>query len=109
VYDTEGKLGGQSNQVKQPVHVRSHKGAVYVTGGAEVLTAKIPETPGDFALTALPGLNVTSASDLAFTGGSQLYLASRTCNVISKFNSKLASVVFGTELPDHPEFLLHVK
>jgi hypothetical protein len=44
-----------------------------------------------------------------FTGSGRLYLASRTGNVISKFDSKLAPLVFGSALPDNPEFLLHVK
>jgi hypothetical protein len=109
VYDPDGKLVGQSNQVKQPVHVRSHKGSLYVTGGNEVLTAKIPKKPGDFTLTALPGLKIKNVGGLVFTGSGQLYLASRTGNVISKFDSKLAPVVFGSNLPDNPEFLLHVK
>lgn len=109
VYDANGKLVGQSNPVQHPVHLRSHKGSIYVTGGNQVLTAKIPKKPGDFTLTALPSLKMRSIGGLAFTGSGQLYLASRTGNVISKFNSKLAPVVFGTELPDNPEFLLHVK
>jgi hypothetical protein len=109
VYDADGKLVGQSNQVKQPAHVQSHKGSLYVTGGNEVFTAKIPKKPGDFTLTALPGLKIKSAGGLVFTGSGQLYLASRTGNVLSKFDSKLAPVVFESDLPDNPEFLLHVK
>jgi hypothetical protein len=109
VYDADGKMVGQSNQVKQPVHVRSHQGTLYVTGGNQVLAAKIPKKPGDFKLTALPGLKMKNVGGLVFTGSGQLYLASRTGNVISKFDSKLAPVVFGSDLPDNPEFLLHVK
>jgi hypothetical protein len=108
-YDADGKLVGQSNQVKQPVHVRSHKGRLYVTGGNEVLTAKIPKKPGDFTLSALPDLKIKNSGGLVFTGSGQLYLASRTGNVISKFDSKLVPLVFGSNLPDNPEFLIHVK
>jgi hypothetical protein len=109
VYDADGKMVGQSNQVKQPVHLRSHKGSLYVTGGNRVLTAKIPKKPGDFMLRSLSGLKIKNAGGLVFTGSGQLYLASRTGNVISKFDSKLAPMVFGSALPDNPEFLLHLS
>ena len=109
VYDASGKVVGQSNKVKQPVHLRSHKGSLYVTGGNQVWTAKIRKKPGDFMLEPLSDLKMKSAGGLAFTGGGKLYLASRTGNAISKFDHKLGLVVFGSDLPDNPEFLLHVK
>jgi DNA-binding beta-propeller fold protein YncE len=109
VYDANGKLVGQSNKVKQPVHLHHHKGRLYVTGGNQVLTAKIPNKARDFILKPLSGLKMKNAGGLVFTGSGQLYVASRTGNVISKFDKKLAPMVFGSALPDNPEFLLHVK
>jgi hypothetical protein len=109
VYDADGKMVGQSNKVKQPVHLQSHKSRLYVTGGNQVLTAKISKNAGDFMLAPLPGLKMKNAGGLAFTGSGRLYLASRTGNTISKFDRKLVPVVFGSALPDNPEFLLHVK
>jgi hypothetical protein len=109
VYDPDGKLVGQSNQVKQPVHLHHHQGRLYVTGGNQVLTAKIPKKAGDFTLEPLPGLEMKNAGSLMITGSGQMYLASRTGNVIGKFDKKLAPLAFGSTLPDNPEFLLHVK
>jgi hypothetical protein len=108
VYDADGKLVGQSNRVKQPVHLHHHKGRLYVSGGDQVLTTKNPKKAGDFKLEPLPALKMKNAGGLVFTHGGQLYLASRTGNVISKFDKKLVPMVFGSALPDNPEFLLHV-
>ena len=61
VYDASGKMVGQSNKVKEPAHLRSHKGSLYVTGGNQMLTAKIRKKPGDFMLAPLSGLEMKSA------------------------------------------------
>lgn len=109
IYDSDGKLLGQSNEVKRPVHLQSHKGSLYVTARDGVLTAKIPKDAGDFMLAPMPGLKMKDASGLVFTGGGNLYLANRTGNVINKFDRRLTPLEFGGALPDNPEFLLHVK
>jgi hypothetical protein len=109
VYDADGKLVGQSNQVDQIVHLNRHKGKLFVTGGNEVLMARIPKKPGDFLLAPLPGLSVKNGCGLAFTGSQRFYLASRTRNVIFKFDKSLTPLKFGSTLPDNPEFLVHVK
>jgi hypothetical protein len=45
---------------------------------------------------------------MAFTTQGNVYIASRTENVILKFDSNFKPLNFHCELPDNPEFLLHV-
>ncbi len=108
VFDADGKLLGQSSAVKQPVHLRLHKGKLYVSGGDEVLVGKLPKKPGDFALEPMPGMEIKNGCGLVFTGGGRMYVASRTENVIRKFDPALKPVPFASRMPDNPEFLLHV-
>jgi hypothetical protein len=108
VYDANGRLLGQSNQVETPVHVVEHNGSLFVTGANEVLMAKLSNPAGDFTLAAVPGLRVKNASGLAFTKQGNVYIASRTENFILKFDSNFKPLPFRCELPDNPEFLLHV-
>jgi hypothetical protein len=58
VYDKNGKFLGQSNPVKEPVHLAVHDGRLYVSGGNEVLTAKLSKLAGDFTLSSIPGLQL---------------------------------------------------
>lgn len=108
VYDPAGKFLGQSNQVESPVHLLVHDGSLYVSGGDEVFTAKLPSPPGNFTLSAIKGLKVKNGCGMAFTDSGHLYVASRTENVILKFDPDFNPVKFHCELPDNPEFLLHV-
>lgn len=108
VYDHAGKLLGQSNQVESPVHLVAHNGSLYVSGGNEVLTAKLSTPPGDFTLSAIPGLHVKNGCGMAFTDEGHFYVASRTDNVILKFDSGFNPMKFSCDLPDNPEFLLHL-
>jgi hypothetical protein len=108
VYDITGKYLGQSNEVETPVHLVVYHGNLYVSGGDQVMTARLPDSPGNFALKPLKGVKVKNASGMAFGNSGDLYVASRTENVICKFDPDLKPVRFRCELPDNPEFLLHV-
>lgn len=108
VYSRVGKLMGQSNEVETPVHLTAHKNTLYVSGGNEVFAAKLSKPAGDFRLTAIPGLRVKNGGGMAFSRSGHLYIASRTENVIYKFDSTFKTMDFPCELPDNPEFLLHL-
>jgi len=107
VYDVAGKFLGQSNQVETPVHVVVHDGSLYVTGANEVLTAKLSSPQGNFTLSPIRELRIKNSGGMAFSNG-HFYLASRTENLILKFDSAFHPVKFASGLPDNPEFLLHV-
>jgi hypothetical protein len=107
VYDKNGKFLGQSNKVKSPVHLLVWKGRLHVSGGNEVLTAKLPNPPGNFTLSPIKGVKVKNGCGMAFTKR-HFYIASRTENVILKFDSDFKPMEFQCELTDNPEFLLHV-
>lgn len=109
VYDKDGRFLGQSNVVDSPIHLTLHEGHLYVSGGNEILTAKLKRPGGDFALDVVPGLRIKNGSGMVFTEEGRLYLASRTENVIHKFGADLAPLKFECRLPDNPEFLLHVS
>jgi len=108
VYDHTGKILGQSNEVETPVHLLAHNGSLYVSGGNEVFTAKLSSPAGNFTLSAIPGLRIKNGCGMAFTGEGNFYVASRTENVILKFDSSFNPIKFSCELPDNPEFLLHI-
>jgi hypothetical protein len=108
VYDITGKFLGQSNQVETPVHIVVYQGNIYVSGGDQVMTGRLPDKPGDFVLNPLKGVKVKNASGMAFSNSGNLYVASRTDNVILKFDRECKPLRFRCELPDNPEFLLHV-
>ncbi|HVI77222.1 MAG TPA: hypothetical protein VM715_03490 [Candidatus Acidoferrum sp.] len=108
MYDITGKYLGQSNQVETPVHVVVYRGNLYVSGGDQVVTAQLPNSPGDFVLRTLKGVKVKNASGMAFGNSGILYVASRTENRIAKFDANFNPLPFRCELPDNPEFLLHV-
>ncbi len=108
VYDSTGKFMGQSNVVDQPVHLLVRNRVLYVSGGNEVYTAPLPGKPGDFQLTEIKGLKIKNGSGMAFSNTGNFYLASRTENIIYKFDPEFKLMNFRCELPDNPEFLLHV-
>lgn len=108
VYDHNGKFLGQSNMVESPVHLLVHNGSLYVSGGNEVLTAKLSKPAGDFMLLAMPGVRIKNSSGMAFTDSGHFYVASRTENTILKFDSNFKPMKFACELSDNPEFLMHV-
>lgn len=108
VYDRNGKFLGQSNGVESPVHLAVSRGNLYVSGSNEVFTAKLPNPAGNFELKAIEGLKVKNSSGMAFTKEGHFYVASRTENTIYKFDSDFKAMKFSCELPDNPEFLLHV-
>jgi hypothetical protein len=108
VYDITGKYLGQSNPVETPVHIVIYHGNLYVSGGDQVMTARVPDSPDKFVLKPLKGIKVKNASGMAFGNSGSLYVASRTENFICKFDADFKPVRFRCELPDNPEFLLHV-
>jgi hypothetical protein len=108
VYDHAGRFLGQSNQVESPVHLVEHNGSLYVSGGNEVLTAKLTRPAGNFMLLPIQGIHIKNSCGMAFTEEGHFYVASRTENVILKFDSGLKPMKFPCDLPDNPEFLLHV-
>jgi hypothetical protein len=108
MYDITGRYLGQSNQVETPVHIVTYHGNLYVSGGDQVMTARLPESPADFVLKPLKGIKVKNASGMAFGNSGVLYVASRTENCISKFDPDFKPLRFKCDLPDNPEFLLHV-
>jgi hypothetical protein len=108
VYGHSGKLLGQSNVVESPVHLAAHEGSLYVTGGNEVLVAKLSKPAGDLTLMAIPQARIKNGCGMAFSESGHVYVASRTENMILKFDSSFKQMPFTCELPDNPEFLLHV-
>jgi hypothetical protein len=108
VYDGNGKFLGQSSDVETPVHLLAWKGSLYVSGANRVLAAKLPNPPGNFALSPIKDVKVKNSCGMAFSDSGHLYVASRTENVILKFDSDFKPMKFRCELPDNPEFLLHV-
>jgi len=108
MYDITGKYLGQSNQVETPVHVLAYHGNLYVSGGDQVMSAQLPGSAADFVLKPLKGVKVKNASGMAFGNSGAFYVASRTQNYISKFGPDFKPLPFKCELPDNPEFLLHV-
>jgi hypothetical protein len=108
MYDTNGKLLGQSNEVETPVHIVVHNDNLYVSGGDQVMTTNLPNSAADFVLRPLKGVKVKNASGMAFGNSGSFYVASRTENRIVKFDPYFKPLPFRCELPDNPEFLLHV-
>jgi len=108
VYDKHGKFLGQSNPVKEPVHLAVHDNSLYVSGGNEVFTAKLAKPAGDFTLSSIPGLKIKNGGGMAFTHAGHFYIASRTENFIVKLDADFKPMKFECTLPDNPEFLLHV-
>jgi len=110
IYDITGKYLGQSNKLEpgSPVHLVVHNGSLYVSGGNEVLTAKLTRPAGNFTLLPIQGIRIKNSCGMAFTEEGHFYVASRTENVILKFDSGLKPMRFPCNLPDNPEFLLHV-
>jgi hypothetical protein len=108
VYDGDGNFLGQSNMVKSPVHLEVHKGTLYVSGGNQVFRAELSSAAGDFTLSEVPGLQVKNGGGMAFTKKGRFYIASRTRNTILKFDSDFRPMKYTCNLPDNPEFLLHI-
>jgi hypothetical protein len=75
-----------------------------------VLTAKLPNPPGVFELQPIPNLKIKNGGGMAFTNSGHFYIASRTKKFIAKFDvhERFAPMKFDCELPDNPEFLLHI-
>jgi hypothetical protein len=109
VYDKDGKFLGQSNEVGSPVHLIANQGKLFVSGGDQVLWAKLPRKAGDFELAPVRGVKVKNSSGMAFTPKGKLYVASRTEGHIYKFDADFKPMKFDCGvLPDEPEFLLHL-
>jgi len=112
VYDFDGRLRHFSNQVPRPVHLHSHKGALYLSGGDEFLAARLDEFPLYFA--TVNGIKGKNVSGVAFNSkGDNLFIANRkddnVCCHAAKRNGVFGkkTVIIGN-MPDHPEFILHV-
>jgi hypothetical protein len=94
--------------VDQPVHLVVNDGSLYVSGGNEVLTARLSQPAGNFTLSAIEGLQIKNGCGMAFGDSGHFAIASRTENFIVKFDANFKPIKFKCELPDNPEFLLHV-
>jgi hypothetical protein len=108
VYSATGKFLGQSNEVEQLVHLLVHDRSLYVSGGDQVYSGQLSKPAGDFTLSAIQRVQVKNGGGMAFSNSGDLYVASRTENVIHKFDSHFNPIKFSCKLPDSPEFLLHV-
>lgn len=110
VYDITGKYLGQSNELDEgsPVHLIVHRGSLYASGGDHVFTARLPSSPGKLELRAIDGVKVKNCCGMAFGNSGNFYVASRTENTILKFDVDFKPIKFRCDLPDNPEFLVHV-
>jgi hypothetical protein len=108
VYDKDGKFLGQSNPAGTPVHLLAANGSLYVSGDDHVRVAKLPNPPGDFTLSVIKSIDVKNGCGMAFGSSGNFYVASRTENVILKFDPQFQPMDFKIHLLDNPEFLLHV-
>ena len=110
IYDITGKYLGQSNTLEpgSPVHLVVHNGSLYVSGGNHIYTAMLPNSPDKFVLKAINSVKVKNSCGMAFGNSGNFYVASRTGRTILKFDSDFNPVKFRCDLPDDPEFLLHV-
>ncbi|HEX4066403.1 MAG TPA: hypothetical protein VHZ09_10300 [Acidobacteriaceae bacterium] len=108
VFDSKGKFLGQSNPVETPTHLLVQGDRLYVTGANEILCADLPDPPGHLELKPIPGLRVRNGGAMAFSSSGNLYIASRTENRIFKFDPNFRQLSFECDLPDNPEFLLHI-
>ena len=108
IYDITGKYVGQSNEVESPVHMIVHNGSLFVSGGDQVLTTRLPSAPDKFVLRAISTVKVKNSCGMTFGNSGNFYVASRTENTILKFDPNFKPMKFSCDLPDNPEFLLHV-
>jgi len=110
IYDITGKYLGQSNKLEpgSPVHLVVHRGRLYVSGGNHVFTATLPSSPDKFVLKAIDNVKVKNSGGMAFGNSGNFYVASRTERTILKFDPNFKPVKFHCDLPDDPEFLLHI-
>jgi hypothetical protein len=110
IYDITGKYLGQSNALESgsPVHLVVHNGSLYVSGGDHVYACRIPSSPGKLELAPIETVKVKNSSGMTFGNSGNFYVASRTENTILKFDPDFKPLKFHCELPDCPEFLLHV-
>ena len=109
VYDREGRLLGQSNPVETPVHMVASGNKLFVSGGNQIHHAELTRDHGSLQLKPVPGLHVKNGGGMAFSNSGNLYVASRTENKVLKFGPDFKPMPFACELPDNPEFLLHVS
>ena len=108
VFDKGGKYLGQSNKVETPIHMVAAGNKLYVSGANEILEADLTRDAGQLQLRPVAGLHLKNAGGMAFSGTGNLYVASRTEKKIFKFGPDFKPLPFACELPDDPEFLLHV-
>ncbi len=110
IYDITGKYLGQSNKLEpgSPVHLVVHNGSLYVSGGDHVYTAVLPSSPDKLVLKVINTVKVKNSGGMAFGNSGNFYVASRTQRRILKFDSDFQPMKFHCDLPDDPEFLLHV-
>jgi hypothetical protein len=110
IYDITGKYLGQSNKLEpgSPVHLVVYNGRLYVSGGNHVFTAPLAGSPETFVLRPISTVKVKNSAGMAFGNSGNFYVASRTENLILKFDSQFKPIKFRCELPDNPEFLLHL-
>jgi hypothetical protein len=110
IYDITGKYLAESNKLEAgcPVHLVVHSGKLYVSGGDHIYTVSLASSPDKFVFTAIDNLKVKNSGGMAFGDSGNFYVASRTDKTILKFDPEFKPMKFRCELPDDPEFLLHV-
>jgi len=110
IYDISGKYLGQSNKLVAgaPNRLVVHGGRLYVSGGDHVFRAMLPSSPDKFVLKAIKTVKVKNSCGMAFGPNGDFYVASRTNRTVLKFDSDFKPMKFRCDLPDDPEFLLHV-
>ena len=108
IYDARGDYLGQSNEVESPRQLVVHDGSLYVSGGDHVMTARLPSSPDKFVLKAIRSVKVKNSCGMTFGPNGHFFVASRTEKSIQKFDPDFKPMQFNCDLPDDPEFLLHV-
>ncbi len=110
IYDITGKYLGVSNKLEAgcPVHLLVRNGWLYASGGDQVFSAMLPNSPDKFVLKPISTVKVKNSGGMAFGNSGNFYVASRTEKTILKFDADFKPLKFRCELPDDPEFLLHV-
>jgi hypothetical protein len=110
VYDITGKYLGQSNELEagSPVHLVVHHDTLYVSGGNHVFAGSLPTFPDKFMLRPIDSVKVKNSCGMTFGDSGNFYVASRTERTILKFDADFKPMKFHCQLPDDPEFLLHV-
>jgi hypothetical protein len=112
VYDASGTYRGQSNALGSPDHLVAQGGVLYVGSGSQVYQggAVSAIVPAVLDFTAIAGIELSSVAGMAFGPTGDLYVADRTGRQLWRYAAPDFSggTAIGSQLPDNPEFLIHV-